>query len=311
MENRRTFLKKSVTACAAAATAGCLPGTAAPVDRPFRTRAPKKALVLWYSQTGHTRRYGEVIARTFRKNGVPTDVGDIRWTKPGTLGGYDLVVAGTPVHYYDVPENVAEQIRALDRIEGAGAAAYATFGGPGNNQHNTACSLLSLLVEKGGVPLGIACFGNMSTYAPTWSLGNEERILKYRHFPDAATYDRVRTFAENILFALKQGRSTPVEKQFDLDEVLRHLPSRWAAKLMTTTHAIDPERCIGCGTCRRVCPVGAMDPDHHRVLLQRCIACLGCVNNCPAGAVTMEFLGKKVYGFNDFLDKHKIRILEP
>ena len=311
MENRRSFLKKGMAACAAAATAGCLPGKAAPIAGSFRTRNPKKALVIYYSQTGHTRRYAEVVARVFGKNGVLTTVGDIRQIDLGKAKDFDLVVAGTPVHYYDVPENVTKQIRAMDRIQGAGAAAYATFGGPGNNQHNTACSLLSLLVEKGGVPLGIACFGNMSTYAPTWSMGNQERILKYRHLPDAATYDRVRAFAEGLLADLKKGRSKTVDKEICLDEAMRHLPSRWAAKLMTTSHTIDPERCIGCGTCQKVCPVGAMDPDRHRVDQDRCIACLGCVNNCPAGAVTMEFLGKKVYGFNEFLDKHAIHLLEP
>ena len=311
MENRRTFLKKSAAACAAAATSGCLPGASAPVDRPFRTRVPKRALVLWYSQTGHTRRYGEVIARVFQKDGIRTEAGDIRQIGTGSMKGVDLLVAGSPVHYYDVPENVIQQIRTMDRIEGAAAAAYATFGGPGNNQHNTAVSLLSLLTEKGGVPLGVACFGNMSTYAPTWSLGNEERILKYRHLPNAATYDRVRAFAESLLVDLKEGRSKIVAKEICLDEAMRHLPSRWAAKLMTTTHAIDPERCIGCGTCQKVCPVGAMDPEHHRVDHDRCIACLGCVNNCPAGAVNMEFMGKKVYGFNEFLKRQGIRILDP
>ena len=42
-----------------------------------------------------------------------------------------------------------------------------------------------------------------------------------------------------------------------------------------------------------------------------CIACLGCVNNCPAGAVHMEFMGKKVYGYYDFLEENHIQVHLP
>ena len=158
----------------------------------------------------------------------------------------------------------------------------------------------------------MACFGNMSTYAPTWSLGNAARILKYRHLPDAATYDRVRTFARTLIADIGAGKIAEVEKEVGMDEVMRHLPARWAAKLMTGKHTIDAHTCIGCGTCRAGCPTGAIDPDRHRVDTDRCIACMGCVNNCPGGSRGHGIFGeKKCTAFKPFWKNTTLPLKNP
>ena len=78
MESRRSFIKKGLTACVAVSVTGCMPGAAAPVARPFNTNTPQRALVAWYSQTGHTRQYGQVIARELNQSGIETRACDIR-----------------------------------------------------------------------------------------------------------------------------------------------------------------------------------------------------------------------------------------
>ncbi len=40
-------------------------------------------------------------------------------------------------------------------------------------------------------------------------------------------------------------------------------------------------------------------------------AIYGCLNNCPTQAVEMEVLWKSLYGFQEFMRRNDIRIVEP
>lgn len=305
-------MKKSALAWAALSVPGCSGDRMAvhsPVD--FKTRNPRKALVLWYSQTGHTRRYGEYAAHVLKESGLKVDACDIRYCKSLRTREYDLIIAGTPVHYMDVPPNVKEWFMGMAVSSGTAAASYSTFGGHGDNQHNTAFELLSLMVENGAAPAGMSTFGNMSTYAPTWSLGNEKKTLKYAHLPDSQTYSKVREFTKRVLDNVRRGVVYVPEKEFDIMDWVKHLPVIWGSKVLTTDHRIIEEDCIGCGACERVCPVGAISPKTFKVDESKCLLCLGCVNNCPVGAVNMNYLGKKVIGFPFFLEEQGVEIMEP
>jgi carbon-monoxide dehydrogenase iron sulfur subunit len=53
---------------------------------------------------------------------------------------------------------------------------------------------------------------------------------------------------------------------------------------------LDEERCIGCGTCLLVCPLGAMRLDKEQKRMLKCDLCRGeqipaCVANCPNEAL--------------------------
>ena len=49
----------------------------------------------------------------------------------------------------------------------------------------------------------------------------------------------------------------------------------------------DKEKCISCGKCRRVCPMGVDVTDNSRKRENgtECILCMECVKNCPKGAL--------------------------
>jgi ferredoxin/flavodoxin len=315
LEREKSLTRKCLLQTAGAATmcsiAGELPVLAGKRP-PMKTTSVRKAAVVWYSQAGNTRRYGECAARALSEKGIAVTASDYRDFDAAGIDAFDLIVAGSPVFYYDVPGNFKKWISSLKPIDGMPVAAFVSFGGEGGNQHNTACTLLDLMVEKGGVPVGTGLFGNMSTYPPTWSMGMEERILKYRHLPDEKTFDRVREFALSSLGNVEGNKPVDYGKKFDFREAIKGgFSIFWGARLMTGTHRIDRKACIQCGTCTEKCPTGAIRYKDYAVDSGKCVYCYGCVNNCPAGAIDMTYMGKKLSGFNDFTKKHGIVLKDP
>lgn len=51
-------------------------------------------------------------------------------------------------------------------------------------------------------------------------------------------------------------------------------------------HLVNPENCLRCSSCERVCPTGAISHDVNVVIdPDKCAACQECVEQCPTGAI--------------------------
>ena len=52
---------------------------------------------------------------------------------------------------------------------------------------------------------------------------------------------------------------------------------------------IDSERCLGCGVCETVCPVGAIAVKNTALVdTSRCIGCGRCADECPQAAIVLR-----------------------
>jgi ferredoxin/flavodoxin len=253
---------------------------------------------------------GQAVAQGLEAAGLEVEAADYRDTDPAGLPSCDLLVLGTPVFNAEVPSNWRDWLEHIPDLGGVAVGGFSTFGGPGDGQEHAATHLLRLAARRGGVPVGWEMFGCMSVFAPTWSMGNEQRTLAYRHLPDAETYQRARAFARGLLDRIATGEGIVVKRRFGRDSLMRLFPAS-LSKLAISEHGVDTETCIGCNTCVRTCPVGAIDPQAGTVDTRACLACLGCLNNCPVGAVTMRFAGTELYGFEELKKRHQITILEP
>jgi ferredoxin len=315
MDNRRDLLKKGAMAAALLS----MPATNGCVDvRPIRGKVPMKtsrtgrALVLWYSQTGYTERYGRLLAYRLEKLGMKVTASEIRRFDVQGMGEVDLIVIGSPVYYYDTPECVKAWIGSLPGLKGTPVAAYVSFGGPEGNQYNAACSILQLLVEKEGVPIGQTAFMNMSAFPLSWS-GDKvhEKTWMSRQLPDEETYDRVREYAGYLVNQVKQNEAAEFSKRLTLRECTTWLGPIWWTKKFVKNHSIVEEKCIECGTCVEKCPADAIDLSAFHVDRDACVLCFGCINNCPVQAVHMEYSGERVIGYRDFMKMKNLIIKEP
>ncbi len=245
MENRRGFIKNSAIMCALA----CLPFSCS-VNGPaaarveLKTRNPRRALVLCYSQTGLTSRYGRLIGCVLKDKGLHVDLADIQGFKVQGLADYDLVIVGTPVFYYDIPSNVSDRLSSLPNISGTPVAAFVSFGGPEGNQHNAVCHTLRLLGNAGGAPVGMDFFRSIPAYpTPRWDGPNQTSA---EHLPDEKTYGQVRRFANQLLERIGRGEIIAYEEEFAWREFLRALPLVWLNKKAVNMHTVDGAKCIKC-----------------------------------------------------------------
>ncbi len=53
---------------------------------------------------------------------------------------------------------------------------------------------------------------------------------------------------------------------------------------------VDQNKCIGCGTCIKVCPAGVykiVQGKAHVVNPDACLVCRACITHCPVNAITL------------------------
>lgn len=67
------------------------------------------ACILYYSQTGNTRKFAETIANTFN---IPS-IYDITTTKPSIVKNYNAIFLGTPVHGFNPSKESIAFIKCL------------------------------------------------------------------------------------------------------------------------------------------------------------------------------------------------------
>ena len=72
----------------------------------------------------------------------------------------------------------------------------------------------------------------------------------------------------------------------------------WKTNQYTDKLKIDHQKCIGCGLCKSLCPMGNISIKNElAVSSDKCTMCYRCISRCPKQAITL--LGKRVIDQND------------
>jgi len=248
-----------------------------------------KTLIIYFSQTGFTRKVAERIRDGIVQVTGSCDVTSLADVDERALAGYDLVGLGCPVFYYKEPFNVRDFMQGLPELKDKKWFVFCTHG---SVMGNTLILMAEALKRK-----GILVVGYHDTYAdgsipfypyPTLTTGH----------PDELEYEEARNFGREVAERsrrIAEGERDlipePGPKDQEWTDAADMLSLEFMDQVMPRMR-IDEEKCTHCQECVENCPVGGIDVEADPPRIQDpCIYCWYCAKICPELAIEADWDG--------------------
>lgn len=220
-----------------------------------------KIHLVYFSATHTTRTVCRGVAEFLGNEIVEHDVTNDCPDTEVEIPSDDILVIGVPVYCGRVPELAA---RNISKFRGNNTKAV-TIVVYGNRAFDDSLIELTRIVERNGFrTIAAAAFIGRHCIFPMVATDR----------PDKADRDQMKLFAEHV--------STLLDK--DTEEI--KLPGNDEDNYCPHKHVpfcpVPTDDCTNCGTCARMCPVGAISlTDASVVNTELCITCGRCIIVCP------------------------------
>lgn len=260
-----------------------------------------RVVSVYYSATGCTARVSSEVARRIASSlGVPLDTADVSMPASRSagmrFGPGDLVVLSSPTYRGKLPAVIVDFFR--DRIRGDGTASVAvvTFGN--RCFDNSLAEMVSILRGNGFSPMAGAAFSCRHAYTDRLGTGR----------PDETDLSDARAFADRVAGMVSEGACGTLTVPGSADAPY-FTPVGLDGKPLDFQSAkpvTDMERCVACGRCAELCPLGSVDRCDFSEVVGRCFKCQACVRGCPVGAksfVDPGFVSHTAQLERDFADR--------
>lgn len=242
---------------------------------------------VYFSPTGTTRKTCLTVAQAISEAFyLPLSVDDFtrpeKRIEPLVYGPQDCIVIGLPVYAGRLPNLLLPYLKSI-RGDHTKAVPLVLFG---NRNYDDALLELGLLLEDQGFEL-IAAAAFVGEHAFSRELGAGR--------PDRRDMKKIREFGEEVSEKLKAG--TPAKSIWELlGEEERPLKPYYTPRdrkgtpinILKVKPKVDSAKCIGCGRCASLCPMGSIDPADVSQIPGKCIKCGACEKGCPAGAIYFD-----------------------
>jgi NAD(P)H dehydrogenase (quinone) len=117
-----------------------------------------KALIVFYSRTGNTKKMAEAIAESMAKNGVETDLRKVESVAAPDLLGYDVILLGSPTYYgtmaWEVKKLLDESVKFHGKLRGRVGGAFTSSGNIAGGNETAVLDMLKALMIHGMVVQG-------------------------------------------------------------------------------------------------------------------------------------------------------------
>ena len=115
-----------------------------------------KALIVYYSRTGHTKKMAEMIAEGLRDEGIEVACKSVEEASVDEIKDYDGLIVGSPTYYgtmaAEVKKFLDDSVKFHGRLDGMVGGAFATAAVTGHE--TTVISILEALLIHGMIIQG-------------------------------------------------------------------------------------------------------------------------------------------------------------
>ncbi len=245
---------------------------------------------VYFSGTGTTKKVVSALAQTMAQAlSVPVEEHCFNLPKAReqelAFGPADLVIAGVPVYAGRVPNLLLPYIKEKVKGDHTPAVAVVMYGN--RNYDDGLMELRNVLTDNGFMPFAAGAFVGEHSFSTILGAGRPDG-------DDMALVDQLAKGALEKLAGEELGQipvavngCDPIRPYYTPRD--RHgEPIKDFLKAKPVT---DPDKCVRCGLCARICPMGSIDPQDVSQVTGKCIKCCACVKGCPKGAKYFDHEG--------------------
>jgi len=244
--------------------------------------------LIYFSQTGNTRRIAEAMAEVFRRAKHATRLVSLKKASPQDAVACDLLGIGTPCFSSQAPTPIKAFLQNLPALQSKRAFVFATSGGaPGR----VLFDLTRLLQNKGAeVVGGFLARGKLHHPAPClWG--------RFPDRPGADDFSQARRFATAVIEHVSAGhpgaaaesRPDTFKPRGGFYDFVTFISTDGFLRLMLPEPKPDPLRCNQCQWCVYECPMHNITLHPYPILGDHCIRCYRCLVGCPQKAFDADW----------------------
>ena len=217
-------------------------------------------LLVYFSQTGNTRKVAESMAEAFRDKGHTVRTLSMKEAQPADILSCDVLGMGTPCFESQAPTPVKDFLTALPPLYGKPAFVFATSGGsPGRVLYD-----LAHIIQGKGASVLAGFMGRGTVHHPAPCL-----IGRMPGRPSHEDLERAHSFAQAVdrqlqaggTSVIHEGGKDPLSLNWGFYDLVALIAKPFLLRILLPKPKIDQTLCNQCGICADECPMQEHYPE--------------------------------------------------